>query len=317
MLFTIAHRLLRIVKGPCLNIFIFHRVLTEHDPILPDEPTVEQFDAIIHWIKQDFDVFTLGDALRKLKTSPCHRPLAALTFDDGYADNYLNAMPILQRHGVKGTFFIATGYLDGGCMWNDKIIESVRNAKAQLDLRSLGLDSYEITSETQRVNTLNELLKTAKYLPHEKRDQLADAIADATQTIIPTNLMMTTEQLLEMESAGMEIGAHTQNHPILSKTNSKYARLDIKLGKIDLEKKLKFPIELFAYPNGKLHIDYTDEHAKIVLDLGFKGSVSTNHGSTNKNTNIFHLPRFTPWQRNKLQFRFSLLKNIAFSNRLT
>jgi peptidoglycan/xylan/chitin deacetylase (PgdA/CDA1 family) len=52
--------------------------------------------------------------------------LGCITFDDGYADKHDVAMPILQRHGLCATFFIATGFLNGGCMWNDTIIETVR-----------------------------------------------------------------------------------------------------------------------------------------------------------------------------------------------
>ena len=77
----------------------------------------------------------LIEGVRGLATGSLPDRAVTVTFDDGYADNAEVALPILQRHGVPATFFVATGYLNGGRMWNDSIIEAIRRAPAtELDL---------------------------------------------------------------------------------------------------------------------------------------------------------------------------------------
>ena len=109
-----------------LSILIFHRVLSMPDPLFPDEMHAQRFNEVCGWLKSWFNVLPLDKAVGHLKagTLPCRA--ACITFDDGYSDNYHIAMPILQQHGLPCTFFIATGFMDGGCMWNDTIIEAVR-----------------------------------------------------------------------------------------------------------------------------------------------------------------------------------------------
>ena len=73
----------------------------------------------------------LDVAVDALKTGKLPARAAAITFDDGYADNRSIALPILKQHGLSATFFIATGYLNGGRMWNDTIIEAIRRSEAK------------------------------------------------------------------------------------------------------------------------------------------------------------------------------------------
>jgi peptidoglycan/xylan/chitin deacetylase (PgdA/CDA1 family) len=65
---------------------------------------------------------------------------AAITFDDGYADNFTRALPLLREQGLPATFFVATGFLDGGRMWNDTISEAIRRCNEDVvDLSAIGL----------------------------------------------------------------------------------------------------------------------------------------------------------------------------------
>jgi peptidoglycan/xylan/chitin deacetylase (PgdA/CDA1 family) len=111
-----------------LSILIFHRVLPKADPLFPDEVDAERFDHICAWVRQWFNVLPLPDAARRLREGSLPPRALAITFDDGYADNFDVALPILQRHGLVASFFVATGFIDGGRMWNDTLIESVRRA---------------------------------------------------------------------------------------------------------------------------------------------------------------------------------------------
>jgi hypothetical protein len=109
-----------------LSILIYHRVLPVPDPLFPTETTVESFDAQLGLLKSLFNVLPLPEAVARLKAGTLPARAASITFDDGYADNFTRALPILQKHGLHATFFIATAYLDGGRMFNDTVIESIR-----------------------------------------------------------------------------------------------------------------------------------------------------------------------------------------------
>ena len=105
-------------------ILIFHRVLRTPDPIFPNELDANRFNQIMVWIKSWFNVVSLDAAVKAIKEKNIPRRTAVITFDDGYADNHDVALPILKKHGLPATFFIATGFVDGGRMRNETIIVS-------------------------------------------------------------------------------------------------------------------------------------------------------------------------------------------------
>ncbi|MCU0943281.1 MAG: polysaccharide deacetylase family protein, partial [Hydrogenophaga sp.] len=107
-----------------LSVLIFHRVLAQPDPLFPGVPDVRRFDEVCRWLARWFRVMPLDEAVRALKRGNLPARAAAITFDDGYADNHDQALPVLRAHGLPATFFVATGFLDGGRMWNDTLIES-------------------------------------------------------------------------------------------------------------------------------------------------------------------------------------------------
>ena len=113
-----------------LSILIYHRVLPEPDGLFPDVPDLKRFEQELHWISRWFHVLPLDEAAARLEAGSLPPRAAAITFDDGYADNATVALPALQRAGLSATFFIATSFLDGGRMWNDTVIESVRACRA-------------------------------------------------------------------------------------------------------------------------------------------------------------------------------------------
>ena len=114
--------LLRLARTPRLSVLAYHRVLPAHDPLFPGEPSAAEFEQRMRWVQANFDVLALGEAVRALREHRLPRRALSITFDDGYADNYTVALPILRRLGLPATFFVATGFLDGGCMFNLSLI---------------------------------------------------------------------------------------------------------------------------------------------------------------------------------------------------
>jgi peptidoglycan/xylan/chitin deacetylase (PgdA/CDA1 family) len=107
----------------------------------------------------------------------------------------------------------------------------------------------------------------------------------------------------------MEIGAHTATHPILTRLAPADARREIDQSRERLTAILGEPVSLFAYPNGKPGQDYGAEHVRMVRDAGFTAAVSTAWGVASTNSDLFQLPRFTPWDRRPAKFALRLLLN--------
>lgn len=295
-----------------LSILIYHRVLAETDPIFPNEPTSASFEQQMGMLKSVFNVLPLHEAASRLKAGTLPARAACITFDDGYADNLTLATPILKKHDLHATFFIATAYLNGGRMFNDTVIEAIRRSPLRtLNLGELGLGSFNIADNEAKARAIGQILPQVKYLPLDVREQTVARIAELAQSgPLPNDLMMTTEQLKMLHAVGMEIGGHTSHHPILAKLDANAAQKEIAEGKEFLEQILNTRVRLFAYPNGKPGADYLPEQAAIVSNLGFDAAVSTQWGSATQTSDLFQLPRFTPWSPKPLRFVPMLLSNL-------
>lgn len=300
-----------------LSVLIFHRVLPVPDPMFPGEVDARQFDQIVGWMRDWCNVLPLDEAVNRLATRSLPARAAAITFDDGYADNHGQALPILQRHGLSATFFIATGFLDGGRMWNDTIIEAVRRFNGdQIDLRAVGgfpkdfKAIWPSTSIEQRRHVIESIIGQIKYAQPDQRLALADQVALRLRVKLPADLMMTSQQVRGLRHAGMQIGAHTHNHPILAHLTPSAARLEIARSKQTLEDLLGESVDLFAYPNGRPRQDYNAQSVSIVRELGFAAAVSTATGAANGRSDPFQLPRFTPWDRTRVRFGLRLATNL-------
>ena len=294
------------LRQPCLSILIYHRVLAQPDPMFPDQLDSRQFERQMALLKRCCNVMPLGAAAAALRRHALPPRAVCITFDDGYADNAEVALPILLRHGLSACFFIASGYLDGGCMWNDTVIEHVRRAAGpRLDLSMLGLGVLPIADLRQKAAAIAILLNHLKYLPFAER---AAKVA-LLQPQSPATPMMCTGQVRMLHRAGMEIGAHTSSHPILARQPAREAQADIAAGKYALERIIDAPVPAFAYPNGKPGLDYNARHVQMAKTLGFELAVSTMPGAARYDSDLFQLPRFTPWQRNRLRFWLSLQRN--------
>ncbi|WP_232539908.1 polysaccharide deacetylase family protein [Azohydromonas aeria] len=293
---------------------ILHRVHAVQDPMHPDELDAHSFDRQCGWLAQLFNVLPLDEAVERLRAGTLPARALSITFDDGYADAHDVALPILLRHGLSATFFIATGAIDGGCMWNDVVEEAVRRtSRESLDLGGFdvkGLQSCKLGSlELRRV--ASERIKHAlKYLPLEQRQALAHRIAAHAGVQPSSGLMMSSKQLRHLRRAGMQIGAHTVSHPILAGLGAEQARAEVGLSKRQLESVLGEPVQLFAYPNGKWSQDFDAQAVEIVQEQGFDAAFTTEWGSADASTNPYLIPRFTPWDRTRLRFGLRLADNL-------
>jgi len=275
----------------------------------PSEPTVDVFSWQMELISRFFNPLSLSDALESLHLGRLPPRAVCVTFDDGYADNATIALPVLKIWNIPATVFVSSGYINGGRMWNDTVIECMRRFSGRiLDLSELGLGKYQIYTDQDRLTVAEGLLGKIKYLSLAKRQEVLDFIEICVPSL-PHDLMLSSQQILNLANDGIEIGGHTKNHPILATLSVDQARQEIESNRSDLTSITSRPVRYFAYPNGIPGKDYQREHRNLVEGIGFDAALSTVRGVSNELSDKFQLPRFTPWDKSPGKFMLRLLGN--------
>ena len=288
-------------------ILAYHRVLPAPDALRDYDIDAVAFETIVATLAEHFHVLPLTEALARARSGTLPRRTVCITFDDGYADNFEVAYDVLRRWNLHATFFVTSQYLAGGVMWNDAIIEAVRQVPAaELDLTALGLGRHPLASAKERAATAMKLILQLRYLEQGERQRQVDAMCAHLGTRLPT-LMLSPAQVRALHVGGMAIGGHTVSHPILARLSPEQAWREIAQGKEELEAIVGAPIEVFAYPNGRPGTDYRAEHVAMVRRAGFTAAVSTAWGAAHAGDDVYQLPRIMPWQRTALRFGLRVL----------
>jgi peptidoglycan/xylan/chitin deacetylase (PgdA/CDA1 family) len=218
------------------------------------------------------------------------------------------ALPILQKYNVPATVFVSTNYIGGGIMWNDMVIESIRRASpGSFALGDFGLPEFQLDDNSNRSAIAVQLIDRIKYFSPHVRSEVTSCLSQ--QIDLPKDLMLSSEQVLKLSNSGIEIGAHTCSHPILTEISAAEALSEIRESKAVLEGLIGKSVAYFAYPNGKPGRDYSAAHREMVKSLGFSAAVSTHDGVADITSDKFQLPRFTPWDRSKLKFIVRMAMN--------
>lgn len=295
--------MLRFLSGPPaagpraqLSVLTFHRVLPEKDPLQSSEPSAAEFEAWLSGWSKWFRFRLLSEAVSELRNGQIAEHTACVTFDDGYANNLEVAAPILSRLGVPATFFIATGFSSGGMMFNDKLTHVFRAAQGgELDLSLHDLGRWPVEGVDARRDSMNAVIRKVKHLKYAERETITNAIVLQSNTDVDSQPMMTSQQVKKLSSMGFEIGAHTVSHPILRELADADAEREIRTSREQLQTLTGQKVEMFAYPNGRPGDDYDLRHTKMVKDAGFIGAVSTIPGAASMQSDLYQIPRFTPW----------------------
>ncbi len=206
------------------------------------------------------------------------KPFATLTFDDGYRDNLVQALPVLERHGAPFTINVTTEFADGtGRLWWVELEEAIR---------ALAVICFE--SETIQARTDAE--KAAAFariywnLRAGSEARLLAEIAKLTKAARIDSAQLTRDLCMNWDELALlsrhplcTIGAHTLSHPRLAKLSAAEARREVADCKSIIEAKLGTPVQHLAYPVG----DPTSAGARefaLAADLGFSTAVTTRKG---------------------------------------
>jgi peptidoglycan/xylan/chitin deacetylase (PgdA/CDA1 family) len=275
-----------------------HRVNDAADPFFPSVAT-GPFARELKFLKRNYRVLPLWQIVEGVRKRNLPEGAVAITFDDGYRDNHDVAYPILKRHGVPATFFLVTGAIDTGrALWYDRVAAVLRDTRQERAVVEAGGERIELDLATtaSRVRSLRTLLRIIKNLPGDRLRRLVEGMGaqlDVDDKRLLRGEMMTWDMVRSMAHAGMDFGAHTITHPILSRVSREEAWREIDGSRRELGAALGRAPEGFAYPNG-MPGDYDAEIRDMVRRSGFQYACARGHRVNATDTDLFELLRWSP-----------------------
>lgn len=295
----------RLFLGKTPRILLYHGVTDEQGEGIFNYRakfiTTAAFKAHIVWLKRDFTILPLAECITRMGSNTLPPRALAVTFDDGYANNYATAYPILRDAGVPATFFITTDFVEKNTPLPVDIIEYAigTSEKKSLTVTMGGVSHvFPLTSHHERIHADLIIRSHMKTLPESEAREFIESIVRACGRDLRSNMAaspyrpMTWEQMREMEAHGMTFAPHTRTHPILSRLSKTRAAEEIRDSKQVLAEHLAKPLSVFAYPNGG-SADYTAETVNALREAGFEAALTTEPRAIRKDDSLFALPRFT------------------------
>jgi len=249
----------------------------------------------LHFIKNNFEIINQDSFIDLIASGKLvDKKLAYITFDDGYLDNYELAFPILKAMKIPATFFVATGLIETKVIpWWDEIAWHIKHCH----LNELKLSSWPETiviAKTTTNKNIRQVLSQFKAASAQIEEQLVE-LRSITGLVLEhySSEFMTWAHLLEMESAGMTIGAHSHSHRIFSSLNAIDLSHELSHAKKILEERLSNEVLSISYPVGNAST-YNKEMFDEIKHQGYQLAFTFRYFINQQlSANKFQLGRFS------------------------
>jgi peptidoglycan/xylan/chitin deacetylase (PgdA/CDA1 family)/CelD/BcsL family acetyltransferase involved in cellulose biosynthesis len=291
------------------RILYYHRVNDDHDPFFAAIST-DLFDRQMRYVARHYkNVVSMSQLLEHLESGSTETVLA-VTFDDGYRDNYHNAFPILQRYGLPATIFLTTGSIDTGePLWFEVLALALKTTTREfVDLDIDIPRRVWIRTEAERLAANGSIFAILRTLPDSDRRQWLDQILrqlGAGNDGARKDKMLTWDQVRLMKAQGIDFGGHTVTHPFISKLTREQVMSEVSGCKRRIEDELQLPVEYFAYPNGREE-DFGVWNKELIRAAGYRAAVTTIWGTNYRSTDLMALRRGGPWEPSVPLFAYKL-----------
>ncbi|MCG8667895.1 MAG: polysaccharide deacetylase family protein [Pseudomonadales bacterium] len=276
------------MKRNFLIVLNYHRI-ADHDHSTEFdndvfEHSVDVFREQMVWLKQNFEIL---DEIHLVELAhsdnfELKRNAALVTFDDGYADNYTLAYPILKELGMSAIFYVPYSLIeDREVGWWDKISWLVyKTTKEKGNIRDIDLD---FTSPHNRATSAKALHKYLKLNPYTDTKSIISELSEMLDVELPSverqsKELMTWEQLKEVSDNGISVGSHSMSHRLLSQITEEEQSWEIKESKTLIESRLGKKVNTIAYPVGAV-TSFNDTTKRLVKEAGYDVGFSFYPGS--------------------------------------
>ena len=285
----LAHRSFRVFHriytgiGSCL---LYHRVTNESKVPVSQNPSINitlpvtEFEQQIAYISKHHNCVALPEAVEMLSEGTLSTGTIVVTFDDGYRDNLLQALPVLERHGVPATIFVTTGLIDGTCVpwWYEQeaLLKSFDSLEVSWKGRSL---AWKLETPAQKFAAIREL----NSLFREMNIDDQNAFMEKIRKLCPSKFTFESEflswdELIKLDRHPLiTIGAHTKNHSVLSRSTPLELCEELAGGKEILKKRLGHSVDHLAYPFGGSS-EVGPREFEAAREAGFRSAFTTRFG---------------------------------------
>jgi glycosyltransferase involved in cell wall biosynthesis len=261
---------------------------------------------------------TLVDCLHRREPFPLQA--VAITFDDGYRDNFVHALPILRRFSLPATIYVTTDAIGNGWnFWPARVRATILTTAVQrLDVGDLGV--YDLSSPRQRDDAVAQVTIGLKRMTIEERQHWVDILAERAEVRAPVegsrDWFMTWDELRQLADFKIDIGAHTRRHPILTRLSDEAARHEIEKSRAVLMAGADQAVDHFAYPNGGGVTNHDDRIVEIARRAGFSSASTSINEVLRATSDPLRLPRLGIAERHGLDgFALYLERDRLFRRR--
>jgi peptidoglycan/xylan/chitin deacetylase (PgdA/CDA1 family) len=198
------------------------------------------------------------------------------TFDDGWRDNYTNALPVTRTRGIPATVFVCPGLIGRTLPYWPELVASL-----------LGKASPPVAA-----SEIESLIETLKTYSTERRQRYIARLYELHASVSGTerykgDRTVSWDDIREMDAAGVKFGCHTHTHQILTAVPAQTARQEIRESKDAIEAALYRRCDLFAYPNGN-----TSAATRLILaEESFSAAFTTERGAWTVGSDRMAIPR--------------------------
>ena len=259
----------------------------------------EVFRAHMEMVARYYDPVSVNDVLRFVRgeTNLPSRAVA-ITFDDGYLDNYETAAPILDATGVPATFYVAVNSIETGRLpWPARLRYAFFSTRFDHWTDHRGINRSLTSGEERERTTLRASDYCATLSGGVQEEFLKSVGAELEVEDQNPGMMMNWDHLRSLAARGHIIGSHTMSHPNVAQISDEQARFELSESKSRLEAGLGSPVVHFSYPCPALTPHWKASTLEICRELGYKTAVTTDGGAVRKSDDPLRLRRAGPTKR--------------------
>jgi peptidoglycan/xylan/chitin deacetylase (PgdA/CDA1 family) len=299
-------------------ILMYHGIVPEPDfGFSVNHLAVSEFEKHLRYLKKNFTIKSLNEIMDDYRNDVAYyKPVIALTFDDGYANNYHYAYPLLQKYGLPATIFAVTSGLENpdAILWYD-YIDSIKN---RIDYRALSQAdlgfNHSLTGLQQQISDSGSLKSFLKKLAFKEKQKIIDFLQlkghypDISERGDFLRLL-NAAQMKEMTDSGLiEIGSHTHTHPNLAELTDEEAGFEVSHSRKLIEEATGKPAISIAFPDGS----YSEETKALCKKNGYKNLLAVKYRLPTDRQDKSILPRFcisntTTAESNFLMFNWKMM----------
>jgi peptidoglycan/xylan/chitin deacetylase (PgdA/CDA1 family) len=298
-------------------VLMYHRIAESESDVWEIAVSPERFEQHLKVLQKMGNTVHLQQLASSINSHHLPKNSIAITFDDGYIDNFKIAKPLLEKYGLPATFFITSSNNEKEFWW-DELERIILFAEHLPQVFSLPIGeetiAYELKNETYLTEEtrqkhrlwkacteepptirarlfykLWQLLKPLSYTEQQQHLQMLRKWANLPLLVRDDYKVMSPGELKQLALNNLfTIGAHTVTHPALGHHNAGFQKREISENKKFLEEIVNHDINLLAYPYG----NYNEETLQIVSDSGFHAAFTTEEKTVKEKSPISGLGRF-------------------------